>query len=156
MNKKIIAILSLLIVLMSITAVSAFGLDDLLGDNRPDQNITIDNIKFQLPAEFEEDKNYESINEKASQGGVEYTYSQKTFQNDDGNSISILVGDYGEYKVTDEIVSVMGGEKTTINNVTGYLSHEDDIIVFGAAKNNKLIVITAEDEDDIGEVTIIE
>ena len=54
MNKKILAILALLIVAASISAVSAFGLSDIFGGAQ-NETVTVDGVDFNVPAGFNED-----------------------------------------------------------------------------------------------------
>ena len=54
MNKKILAILVLLIVATSISAVSAFDLGSLFGGAQ-NETVTIDGVDFNIPAGFQED-----------------------------------------------------------------------------------------------------
>ena len=149
MNRKILAILGILVLAVSVSAVSAFGLDDLVGGSSEAQNVTIDGFEFPIPSGFEENVTLDVVDEKASVGGVDYTYCQKAFENDNGDIVSILVADYGEYEVNDEVVSVMGGEKTTINGIEGYISENEGIHIFAYPKEDKLVVITADNENDI-------
>ncbi len=154
MNKKILAILGILIVAVSISTVSAglFG-DDGASDLK---NVTIDGIDFNLPDGFSEDVSSESVNETSSVGGFEYKYNQKLFENDKQDYVSILVGDYGEYKVTDEIVSTVADEKQTINGIDGYTADKDGIHIFAYPKNDKLVVLTATEKDLFDDFLIAE
>lgn len=151
MNRKIIAILAILVMAVSVSAVSAFGFDDLVGGDSSDEpkTVEIDGFEFALPDDFKENSSYEAINEKSETGNVEYTYCQKLFENSKGDSVSILVGDYGDLKVTDSIISTLGGEKTTIKGIDGYMSEESGISIFSYPKDDKLVVITADNEDQI-------
>ena len=54
MNKKILAILVLLIVATSISAVSAFDLGALFGGAQ-NETVTLDGVDFNIPAGFLED-----------------------------------------------------------------------------------------------------
>ena len=139
--KKILAILAILVLAVSVSAVSAFGLDDLAGGSSQPQNVTVDDFEFPMPAEFKENVTFDVVDEK--------TYCQKAFQNEKGDFVSILVGDYGEYTVDDDVISLMGGEKTTISGVDGYISENEGIHIFAYPKEDKLVVITADNENDI-------
>ena len=55
MNRKIFAILTLLIVATSITAVSAFDLGDIFGGESKNQTVTISGIDFNIPEGFVEE-----------------------------------------------------------------------------------------------------
>jgi len=150
-NKKILALLTLIVLAASVSAVSAFGFDDLLGGEN--ETVTIDGIDFNIPAGFKEDANYSAENEKTSIGSVSYTFDQKLYEKG-STAVSILVADYGENKVTDEIVGSIGGEKATLNGIDGYSSKENDIYIFSYAKNDKLVTITSTDEKVISDFLI--
>lgn len=152
MNKKILALLTLLVIVASASAVSAFGFDDLLGGGE-NETVTIDGIDFNIPAGFKEDTNYSAENEKTSVGSVSYTFDQKLYEKGD-TAVSILVADYGENKVTDEIVGSIGGEKETIKGINGYSSVENNIYIFSYAKDDKLVTITSTDEKVISDFLI--
>ncbi|MBR2664870.1 MULTISPECIES: hypothetical protein [Methanobrevibacter] len=152
MNKRIIAILSLLIVVAGASAVSAFGFDDLMGGDS-NETVTINGFDFNVPAGFEEDANYSKENESASVGVIDYTYDQKLFEKGPV-AVSILVADYGENKVTDDVVAAIGGNQTTIAGIDGYLDYNNGIYSFNYAKNDKLVTITSSDEDVISDFII--
>lgn len=156
MNKKIILALTLIVIAASVTAVSAFSLDDLAGGSSEPEKITIDGIDFQVPDGFTEDHAYESVNETSSQGGIEYTFNQKLFENDKNESVSILVGDYGEYKVTDDVIQVIADEKKTISGIDGFTAEDSGIYIFAYAKNDKLVVLTSSEDDLFDQFLIAE
>ena len=150
MNKKIIFGASLvLIAIMAIGSASAFDLGSLLGSDA-NETVTIDGIDFNIPEGFIEDPNEATINETNEQSGITYITNGKVYEKD-GIIVALLVADYGEYKVTDEIAGAVGGEATTINNVSGYLSTDGIYKVFNYAKDDKLVVISANDEDIIAD-----
>ena len=153
MNKKIIAVLSLLIVVAGASAVSAFGFDDILGGDSNNETVTIDEFEFNIPAGFVEDTNYSKENVSASVGVIDYTYDQKLFER--GHvAVSILVADYGENKVTNDVVGAIGGNETTIAGIDGYLDYNNNIYSFNYAKNDKLVTITSSDKDVISDFII--
>lgn len=150
MNKKIIFGVSLvLIAVMAIGSASAFDLGSLLGSDA-NETVTIDGIDFNIPEGFIEDPKEATINETNEQSGITYITNGKVYEKD-GVIVALLVADYGEYKVTDEIAGAVGGEATTINNVDGYLSTDGIYKVFNYAKDDKLVVISANDEDVIAD-----
>lgn len=156
MNKKIILGLSLvLIAIMAIGSVSAFDLGSLLGgdDAGENQTVTIDGVDFNIPAGFTEDPNHATDNKTNEQGGITYITNGKLYENND-TIVAILVADYGEYKVTDEIAQSVGGEPKTINNVSGYLTTDGIYSVFNYAKDDKLVVLSATDEDVLADFII--
>lgn len=154
MNKKIILGVSLvLIAVMAIGSVSAFDFGSLLGEDAENETVTIDGIDFNIPEGFTEDPNHATVNEQKEQSGITYVTNGKLYEK--GNTIvALLVANYGDYKVTDDIAGSVGGERTTINNVTGYLTTDGNYKVFNYAKDDKLVVISATDEDAIGEFII--
>jgi len=55
MNKKIFTIFALILLVASISAVSAFDLGDLFGSGK-NETITLDGVKFNIPAGYKEDQ----------------------------------------------------------------------------------------------------
>ena len=147
MNRKILVILSLLIVVAASGIIYAASTEN---------TVEVDDFKFNIPDGYVENVTAESVDEKTSSGGVDYTFCQKLFEKGNNDAISILVADYDGYEVTDEVVSVMGGEKTTINNVDGYLNDDDGIYIFSYPKDKKLVAITSTDKDSFKDVIIEE
>ena len=81
MNKKIIAVLSLLIVVAGASAVSAFGFDDILGGDSNNETVTIDEFEFNIPAGFEETGT--PMHDNVSQSGsVKATTDMVFYKND--------------------------------------------------------------------------
>ena len=140
-------ILSLLVIMAGTSIIYAASNEN---------TVQVDEFEFNIPDGFVENVTAEAVNEKTSSGGVEYTYCQKLFEKGLFEAISILVAEYGGYEVTDEIVSAMGGEKTTINDVDGYLGNESGIFIFSYPKEGKLVTITATDKELFDEIVIKE
>lgn len=155
MNKKIILGLFLvLIAVMAIGSASALDLGSLLGgDDAENQTVTIDGIDFNIPAGFKENKQEETVSEMQQIGDVNYTTNGKVFENGT-DCVAILVADYGQYKVTDEIAASVGGEAKTFNGVKGYFTTDGEYKVFDYAKDDKLVVISATNEDSIADFII--
>ena len=152
MNRKILFTLSLVILaIFAIGSVSALDLGFLSGDS--EQTVTIDGIDFKIPDGFTEDSDEEVINESNVQSGITYLTNSKLFEKDDAIMV-ILVADYGEYKVTDDIAKEVGGDATTIEGVDGYLKEDGFFYVFDYAKNDKLVVLSTNDKDIIGDFII--
>lgn len=152
LNKKILFTLSLVILaIFAIGSVSAFDLGFLSGDS--EETVTIDGIDFNVPDGFTEDADEEIVNESNVRSGITYLTNSKCFENGD-TVVVILVADYGEYKVTDDIAKEVGGDATTINGIDGYLSEDGFFYVFNYAKNDKLVVLSANDKDVIGDFLI--
>ena len=85
--------------------------------------------------------------------GINYTTNGKLYENGD-TYVAILVADYGDYKVTDDVAKSVGGDEQTINNVKGYLTTDGIYKVFHYAKDDKLVVISTTDENVIGDFII--
>ena len=148
-RKRILAVALLLIAIMAIGSASAFDLDSIFGGEE-NETVTIDGIDFNIPEGFTEDPNHETVNETNDQGSITYVTNGKLYEK--GNTIvTMLVADYGDFKVTDEVAASTGGDAQTINNVSGYMSQNGAFSVFNYAKNDKLVVITANDEDVISD-----
>lgn len=151
MNKKFLLIL-IVISLFTITAVSAFSFSDLFGGGE-NQTVEVDGIEFNVPAGYNENVSEQIINQKQSISGLDYVTNGKFFEKG-STTVLLYVADYGDYKVDESIVEAVGGTKTTINGVDGYLNHDGSYYSFNYPKNDKLVVVTSNDEDVIGDFII--
>ena len=154
MNRKIIAIFALLILAVSVSAVSAFGLSDLTGSSSDAGVVTIDGIDFNIPDGFSEEKNLAIDGEVNETEGVQYTTWGKTYVNDENKVISIGVATYDGVEVTDEMPQYIGGDKVTINGVDGYEYNVASYDGFTFAKDGKLIIISTNDGDLLQDVVV--
>ena len=143
-NLKRKILFTLLVVSLAIVAIGCASA--ALFDN--ENNVTIDGIDFNVPDGYKEDTNYQTINEVKNKGGVQYTVNGKVFEKG-SDIVSILVSDYGEYKLTDDIVKSVGGDEKTIGDVKGYASEDDGYYLFTYIKDDKLVVFSVTDEDSI-------
>ena len=152
MKKSIFAISIILVAIVAIGSVSAFDLASLFGgdDSSENQTVTIAGIDFNVPAGFSEDTNYSAVNQTVDESGVSITNNLKTFVNNN-TVVAVLVAEYKDFNITDEIVGIVAGDAKTINNVSGYLSTDGNYKVFSYVKDNKLVVISTNDENVIGD-----
>lgn len=137
MDKKICIVLSLFAVLMIGCAYAA------------DNTVEISGVNFTVPEGFTEDVSETIINESGSDDGYNYITNSKTFENDD-HLLLISVATYDE-NITDDIIKDIG-EKTTLNNVTGYLGDMGFIALFSYVQDNKVVAITTDDSKIIEDV----
>ena len=153
MNRKTIFGISLLLIaVFAIGSVSAIDFGSFLGGEQ-NQTVTIDGIDFNIPDGYKEDPNHETVNQTNQKGIVTYITNGKLYEK--GNTIvSLLVADYGDYKVTDEIAASVGGDTKTLNNVSGYSSQNGQLYVFDYAKNDKLVILSSNDENAIGDFIV--
>lgn len=152
MNKKIIFGLSLVLVaIIAMGSASAFDFSSLFGGES--QTVTIDGIDFNIPAGFKENPKQATVNKKNEMGGINYTTNGKLYEKGD-TYVALLVADYGQYKVTDDIAKSVGGTPKTINNVNGYSTTDGKYKVFNYAKDDKLVVISATDENLLSDFII--
>ena len=149
MNKKIFAIFALVLVAISITAVSAFDLGGLIGGDSTSeaQNVTLRGIDFTIPAGYDEDEIYAIDGEVNESSGVTYTSWGKTYENDDGDIVSLLVAEYDGVEVDDEMPAYIGSDKMTVNGVDGYKYDVDPFYGFTYAMDGKLVIITSNVKD---------
>ncbi|MEE1336153.1 hypothetical protein [Methanobrevibacter sp.] len=152
MNKKILAILALLIVATSITAVSAFDLGDLFGGAK-NETVKIDGVDFNIPAGFKEDTSntLDKVLEPLKKEGAQISSKAYTKDND---AVALSVVNVTNGLTNNQALKLMGGNKTTINNVNGYLSKDGDVSLFNFEKNNHVVVISSTDEKLIGDFLI--
>ena len=166
----IIAILAILTVVLA-GSVSAFDVGFLSGGDSEPQEITVGGIDFSIPAGFDENEEYKMVNEKSNTSGIDYYMSSAGFEDDSKQkAIYILVGDYDEYNVTDEIIEYvlddMDYEKKTINGHDGYLVQqstssssslmavEEPIYMFVYEENGDLVFLGATDDSYFSDVII--
>ena len=152
MNKKIIAILALLIVATSITAVSAFDLGDIFGGAK-NETVKIDGVDFNIPAGFKEDTSntLDKLLEPLKKEGAQISSKAYTKDND---AVSLFVVNVTNGLTNNQALKLMGGNKTTINNVNGYIVKDEDVTMFNFEKNNHVVVISSTDEKLIGDFLI--
>ena len=131
MNKKIFLICALLIVVTSISTVSAFDLGDLFGTGQ-NETVTIEGITFNIPAGYKEDStNTFNIVEGFIDEG--YDFDGKVYAKDN-TQVGIYVYNYSSLNV-DDILGDFSNE-TTINNVGGFMEFDDNDYVFVYTKDN--------------------
>ena len=142
MNKKIIALLSVFVVLMIGCAYAADSTDSL------NNTVTISGINFTIPEGMTENVVEEVINETGTDDNYTFVTSSKTFE-DEENIVIMSVSEYDQ-NITEEYLDI--GEKTTIGNTTGYLEDIGFLALFSYIQDNDLVVITASDKNIIEEV----
>ena len=154
MNRKIIAILALLVVAIGMGAVSAFSLSDLTGSSSDAEIVTIDGIDFNIPAGFveEEDLSLDGVVNETQ--GIKYTTWGKTYVNDENKVISIGVATYDGVEVDDEIAKYIGGVRLSINGVDGYEYNVGQFEGFAYAKDGKLVIISTNDGSVLDELIV--
>ena len=166
----IIAILAILTVVLA-GSVSAFDLGFLGGGDSEAQLITVGGIDFNIPAGFTENEDYKMVNEKSDSSGIDYYMSSAGFEDSSKqNAIYVLVGDYGDFNVTDQIIEYvledMDYEKKTINGQDGYLVQqtitdssalmdvEQPIYMFVYHQNGDLVFLGATEEAYFSDIII--
>ena len=145
MNRKILAIFALLILAVSVSAVSAFSLSDILGSSSDAGQVTIDGVDFNIPDGFVEQKNLAIDGDVNETDGVKYTTWSKTYANNENKVISIGVATYEGVEVTDEMPQYIGGDEVSINGVNGYEYNVNGFEGFTYAKDGKLVIISTND-----------
>ena len=144
MNKKILAILSILAVLMIGCAYASDSTDSLNNNT-----ITISGMNFTIPDGFTEDVEEAIVNETGSDEGYNYVTDSKTFEcNDDFIIISVSI--YDKNLTVDYMQDL--GDESTINNVTGYFEDVGFLSLFSYTQGNKLIIVSANERQLIEDV----
>lgn len=151
MNKKIFTVFALLIVVTSISAVSAFDLGGLFGIGQ-NETVTIEGIDFNIPAGFKEDStNTFNIIEGFIDEG--YDFDGKVYSKDN-TDVGIFVYNYNSSGAGgDDFLSSFANE-TTINDVGGFMEFEDNDYIFAYTKDNSIVLIASNDKDVIGDFII--
>ena len=157
MNRKILfTIMLVLMAIFAISSVSAFDLGFLgLGDEN--ETVTIDGIDFNIPAGFEENEDYSSENATDFEDDFTFTTNGKMYIKDD-IGVYLLVGQLDDAGIIDAALNEIGGKKTKINGVDGYLLEFEDedapLYSFCHEKDDKIVVVMSNDKDVIGDFII--
>lgn len=148
MNKKIFTVFALLIVVTSISAVSAFDLGDIFDSGN--ETVTIEGIDFNIPAGYKEDsKNTFNIIEGFIDEG--YDFDGKVYAKDN-TEVGIYVYNYSSLDA-DDILGDFANE-TTINDVGGFMEYDDNDYVFVYTTDKSVVLIASNDENVIGDFII--
>ena len=151
MNKKIFTVLALLIVVTSITAVSAFDLGDIFGAGK-NETVTIKGIDFNIPEGYKESStNPFNIIEGFLKDG--YDFDGKVYTKDK-TDVGIFVY---KYNSTDsDSADILSGfsNKTTINDVGGFIEFDDNDYVFVYTKDDCIVMIASNDKNVIEDFII--
>ena len=149
MNKKIFTVFALLIVVASISVVSAFDLGDLFGTSQ-NETVTIEGIDFNIPAGYKEDsKSTFNIIEGFIDEG--YDFNGKVYAKDN-TQVGIYVYNYSSLDA-DNLLGEFSNE-TTINNVGGFMEFDDNDYVFVYTKDKCIVLIASNDQNVIGDFII--
>ncbi len=149
MNKKIFTVFALLMVIASISAVSAFDLGDIFGMGA-DNTVTIEGIEFNIPAGYKEDSTnpFNIIEQLIDEG---YNFDGKVFVKDN-NQVGVFVYKYNNSSdsSSDDLLDMFDNE-TTINDVGGYIEFDDNYYIFTYTKDNCVVLIASNDKNVIGD-----
>ena len=143
MNKKILAFLGIFAIVMIGCAYAADSADSL------NNTITISGMNFTIPEGMTEDIAEEVVNETGADENYTFVTNSKTLE-DNENVVIITVATYDQNLTEDYINDI--GEKTTINNITGYLEDQSFFVLFSYIQDNDLVIVTANDKNLIEEV----
>ena len=152
MNKKIFTIFALLIVVISISAVSAFSLGDLFGMGSQNQTVTIEGVDFNIPAGYKEDStNTFNIIEGFIDEG--YNFDGKVYSKDK-TEVGVFVYKNDASGSGDNDILSSFTNQTTINDIGGYIEFEDNDYVFVYTKDDCIVLIASNDQNAIGDFII--
>ena len=143
MNKKILALLGIFAIVMIGCAYAADSADSL------NNTLTISGMNFTITEGMTEDIAEEVVNETGADENYTFVTNSKTLE-DDENVVIITVATYDQNLTEDYINDI--GEKTTINNITGYLEDQSFFALFSYIQDNDLVIVTANDKNLIEEV----
>lgn len=143
MNKKIFAFLGIFAIVMIGCAYAADSADSL------NNTLTISGMNFTIPEGMTEDVAEEVVNETGADENYTFVTNSKTLE-DNENVVIITVATYDQNLTEDYINDI--GEKTTINNITGYLEDQSFFALFSYIQDNDLVIVTANDKNLIEEV----
>ena len=145
---------NIIFAIVIVGSASAFDLNSLFGDSSASepQQISIEGINFTIPEGYTEEVNGSMDNEKLSAGSLTYTVNGKSFVNlKTQDAAAIIVADYGDYNVTDQVLQQVADEKKTIAGQEGYVKVDGGFTVFSYEVNGDLVTISASNETVIEE-----
>ena len=152
MNKKIFTIFALLIVVTSISAVSAFDLGGLFGMGEQNKTVTIEGVDFNIPAGYKEDStNTFNIIEGFIDEG--YDFDGKVYSKDK-TQVGLFVYKYNPSDSADNDILGSFTNQTTINDIGGFIEFEDNDYVFVYTKDDCIVLIASTDQNVIGDFII--
>ncbi len=153
MNKKIFTIFALLILVTSISAVSAFDLGDLFGMGGQNKTVTIEGVDFNIPAGYKEDStNTFNIIEGFIDEG--YNFDGKVYSKDKTEvGIFVYKNNPSDSSGNNDILGSFTNQ-TTINDIGGYIEFEDNDYVFVYTKEDCIVLIASTDQNVIGDFII--
>ena len=144
MNKKIFAVLGLLLIVM---AGCAYAADS--ADSANNNTVTISGLNFTIPEGFTEDVEEAVVNQSGSDENYTFITNERMFS-DDENVVLISVSTFDQ-NVTEDYLQDLG-EKTTISNTTGYFEDLGFLALFSYLEDGKLVILTANDKNIIEQV----
>ena len=153
MNKKALIIFSLLMVVLSTTAISAFDLNGW-GNDSQDEKVTIEGIDFNIPAGYTEDEDLAVDGQVNETNGIEVTTWSKTFSVSDDDFVSIAVAEYDGVEVDDSIPEIVGQDAKTVNGIDGYDYSFGPMDGITYAKDGKLVIVMVMGEISLEDVII--
>ena len=153
MNRKIIAILAILIVAVSVGAVTAFSFGD--SSDSDGEKINVHGVDFNIPDGFKEDSRAKLDGVENETAGVSYKTWTRGYENDDGDVIIVGVAVYDGYDVTDDVLeSLSGGEELSVNGVDGYIFDDYPFYRFMYPADGDAAIVTVTDQDLLKDVII--
>ena len=134
-------------------SASAFDLNFFGNDSSPEE-VTIEGLNFTIPDGYKEVKNGTLENEKVSMGSVTYVMNAKSYMNSDGDDFAILIADYGDYNVTDDVLKQIAPTEKTVNGHKGYVKTDDNYTIFVYEEEGDLVTISASDENIFDQIVV--
>lgn len=130
MKANRIVILAILAIVLAGSA-SALDLNIFSGLNGEVQEITVGGIDFNMPEGFTQNENYTLNHENLSSEDFEYYLSSVGYEDaSKDKAIYILVEDYGQENVSDDVIKEVGesmdGQNKTVNGHDGYLIEQNN------------------------------
>ena len=147
MDKRVLALAAILILIAGMATVSEYD-----SGFTKTKDVKVCDMHFKIPKAFKENKDLRINGEYLNLGGVGFTTWSKSFDNKQGDFISIAVSSIDGVKITNDVVKLIGSGKKKITGVKGYEYDTEPFQGFAYAKDGKLITITATHESVLGTV----
>ena len=139
MKGKILAVFMIVVLAACVCSVSAFELHDETAFDE-NQTVEIDGIEFNVPKGYCPDVSDDAVVKFESAFGKDFVADGKMYHR---GLTAVLVN-------VDESSNATG-ENATIAGVDGLLNHEGKFFTFSYLKDGKMLVITTNDRNAIGD-----
>ncbi|ADC46491.1 hypothetical protein mru_0640 [Methanobrevibacter ruminantium M1] len=157
-SKKILVILGLTV--LAIFLASSVSAGDLIstGGYNPDSLIILEGADFNIPDGFERIEDKSIANQTRNSGVFSSILNREVYGNPKGEEIVISVVDFDNFDANLPILSMIckGCQKKELLGYPGFIGSDGNSTKFSYVFDNKVVSISAPNEDLINQVLVVE